>query len=922
MIDLSVIKSAEPVTEEGRIAEMILSADRAWQEEFPLQAQKGLSGTVIRELDSGVLVCKQGLSSTGSASAVHESPMQSVQMEALAKQRGFEWAAGHHDRVIPYWASDDRKDRHGDRVDQRWDFKDFEKNPVMLENHAWEGLPIGGVIDWGVKTRSDPDGWTGDALELHGLFATKEMNDRADRIFRLSKAGFMRAGSVGFLPKTVLDVKDRAERKQLGLGPKGLVYSDNSLIEWSPVAVPAHAHAGAKLVRAKSLGLLDPGDVQVIRSIAKRSLNGEASRVDAEVRAVWRMLYPDSLVPDDVAEPVTRRRATAMVARSFDQSNRNDPQFDEIFTQPLSGRGTPHRFQRTRELMARAGVRGIPAPGYYPTEPKGPNALKVHDLYRNVHAALLAAGYDHSTQAVRGTVERNAYVSPDRGHEAHTEHELEPGAGTRMFHHGVVVRTFDAQPQATMRSTMRSTDWRDVVRKAGFVTPGAGFEGKPTVECPECGARARKSDDGATAKCLECGATHAVRKHPGFGHDGQQGRRAQSIVRTLSHKRKHRHAVDAEHGLPFIGFRCPVCGGLAWDGDRDGDGGKTPGEATCESCGAKVDVSSQDSPAPVATSAGETGSTGAVTMGMGGVPRVPKAPSVPRAPLTLGTDATAAHQADAPALPQQAAQQALQAAGVTATHDVAHGPDGSIGLTPKDGSPDPASALAVHQQLTAVGYAHVATGQAPPVDPSHPVGPTVNYYEGQTVSGQGGQTGLAGLAIAHYPGDYASLSPGQLTGRAYDPRNAGLRGQNWGYCAHGGVGGPFSGNPNEQTICYPHRIKPGFGQGPHLTLRSLTDRPVTRGISSMFETLLNKVVELVSETRQIALDIRDGLEVPPSQAYEDMEETSSGADAAQNPSSDDPSQQGSQPQLTSLTSLDSDHVLALVDQQLRQTVIR
>jgi hypothetical protein len=225
-------------------------------------------------------------------------PLETI--KTLAEQRGFELAEGYQDRVIPYYASDERVDSHGDIVEQSWDFSTFEDNPVMLFSHDWYMPPIGGVLGWEVVTRSDQK-YSGRALVLQTLFATAGAYDWADTCFRLAKGGFMRAGSVGFWPGQVIEVQDESERAALGLGRWGCVLRENSLIEWSPCSVPANpgAHQLA-LGRLKSQGLLKPQDVTCLQELSRRDaigrkVGGETFRAEQSLlNGVWKMMFPEA----------------------------------------------------------------------------------------------------------------------------------------------------------------------------------------------------------------------------------------------------------------------------------------------------------------------------------------------------------------------------------------------------------------------------------------------------------------------------------------------------------------------------------------------------------------------------------------------------------------------------------------------------
>jgi len=232
-------------------------------------------------------------------------------LRTAVEQSGLPWEEGYEDRVIPWWASDQRVDRHGDIVEQSWDFSEFDNNPVVLYGHNWEAPPIGNVIGREIKNRRDKD-YSGPALRLMPLFATKEQYPAADVIFRLAKARFLRTGSVGFMPGEIIRVDDKDEREKLGLGNRGVVYKNNSLLEWTICSVPANSGAHQVLATAKSKGLLKSDDINVIRELRRRECLGdespEKSWLDSDniLCSTWYSIFPEIRINchSDIEKPV------------------------------------------------------------------------------------------------------------------------------------------------------------------------------------------------------------------------------------------------------------------------------------------------------------------------------------------------------------------------------------------------------------------------------------------------------------------------------------------------------------------------------------------------------------------------------------------------------------------------------------------
>jgi hypothetical protein len=234
-----------------------------------------------------------------------------AEIKAMAKQRDIPWDDAYADRVVRYWASDDRLDRQKDIVEQDWNFKEYEQNPVMLYSHKWDMPPVGNVLDWQVQERDDGS-YTGKGLQLTALFATKEQWEWADTVFRLVKANFLRTGSVGFGPGGAEKINKNDPRVKEQDGPYGYRFTKNKLMEWSPTSIPANAGAWSTLRQAKNHDLLEPRDIQVIRELTRMSMLDEGSgtpawkSADSSLIITWKTLFPSVSLPSakSIDEPV------------------------------------------------------------------------------------------------------------------------------------------------------------------------------------------------------------------------------------------------------------------------------------------------------------------------------------------------------------------------------------------------------------------------------------------------------------------------------------------------------------------------------------------------------------------------------------------------------------------------------------------
>jgi HK97 family phage prohead protease len=173
--------------------------------------------------------------------------------EGLIVARAFEFKNFDEEkRTADFVASTGVVDAHDEIVDQSsWMLEDYLKNPVVLFAHESRELPIGKSIDIGIL-----DG----ALRTRIQFATADMNPKAEQIFQMVKHKFLRAVSVGFIPKSY--------RYEMREGVEVWVWADCVLKEISVTPVPANPEALAKM-KSFALQVRDAG----ARGRALRSAN-------------------------------------------------------------------------------------------------------------------------------------------------------------------------------------------------------------------------------------------------------------------------------------------------------------------------------------------------------------------------------------------------------------------------------------------------------------------------------------------------------------------------------------------------------------------------------------------------------------------------------------------------------------------------
>ena len=137
------------------------------------------------------------------------------------------------ERTLTAYVSTNARDRMNEvMLADGVDFSKFKKNPVVLFAHDYRQPPIGRAL-W-IKR-------DGEGIMSKMQFANTEF---AQEVFSLYKDGFMKAFSVGFIPKEVEDGDGEKTPRR--------TYKKWELLEYSAVPVPANPEA---LMLAVSKGL-------------------------------------------------------------------------------------------------------------------------------------------------------------------------------------------------------------------------------------------------------------------------------------------------------------------------------------------------------------------------------------------------------------------------------------------------------------------------------------------------------------------------------------------------------------------------------------------------------------------------------------------------------------------------------------------
>lgn len=135
-------------------------------------------------------------------------------------------------RFVDVVASTDAVDGHREIVRQNFRLERYLANPVVIWDHnrpfhGSDTEPLGRSENVRVE-----DVTGGKALKARLVFATEDINPRAERVLRSFAGGFLRAVSIGFRPGDVF-VEIRDEREFV-------VLDNNELFEISPTAIPSN----------------------------------------------------------------------------------------------------------------------------------------------------------------------------------------------------------------------------------------------------------------------------------------------------------------------------------------------------------------------------------------------------------------------------------------------------------------------------------------------------------------------------------------------------------------------------------------------------------------------------------------------------------------------------------------------------------
>lgn len=170
-------------------------------------------------------------------------------------------------RTIRHVISTGTLDRSNRMVEPNgWKLSTFRENPVVLANHDYS---IENIIGTATDVRVEND-----ALVSTTRFAETGLGDVA---FRLVQAGLARSWSVGWKGMKlhrIGEVEDCARCQAAGKVDYGVHYTQQELLEYSLVAIPANPDA---VMGLQAAGLLTRRDVGAWQAWERRSRKGPAT---------------------------------------------------------------------------------------------------------------------------------------------------------------------------------------------------------------------------------------------------------------------------------------------------------------------------------------------------------------------------------------------------------------------------------------------------------------------------------------------------------------------------------------------------------------------------------------------------------------------------------------------------------------------
>ncbi|HEX7123609.1 MAG TPA: HK97 family phage prohead protease [Gemmatimonadaceae bacterium] len=182
------------------------------------------------------------------AAAAGTAPSDVVLHKAFAAEVRAPDGSGDPAPVVDFVISTAAVDRDRDVIAvDGWDLAAYRRNPVVLWAHSRRDLPIGRALDVHID---------GSSLVSRAEFASADLNPFAGQVYRMLRAGFLNAVSVGFVPQEWTWDEQRG----------GVNFLRQELVEFSVVPVPANPEA-------LMIGRMPEEDRAALRAWAERTLD-------------------------------------------------------------------------------------------------------------------------------------------------------------------------------------------------------------------------------------------------------------------------------------------------------------------------------------------------------------------------------------------------------------------------------------------------------------------------------------------------------------------------------------------------------------------------------------------------------------------------------------------------------------------------
>lgn len=245
-------------------------------------------------------------------------------VKTLMEDRGLTYWPGAENYTLRFIASTDAEDRDRDVIHQEgWLLDDYRQNSVVLWSHRMGDPPIGRSLREEIYADASlvEAGQTRKLLIMDEIGVTPGIYPFADAVWEMAKAGFVTAGSVGFIP---LKIADRMEQDADGTSrwTGGFDLLENELLEHSLCSVPCNQEA-LQLAADMRLGK------SLVENVFEKPTDDQVKWVLSHAparRTIVRIVTPDA----KSLESVLARRGDDLTAAFEKATGAEDGKCDDI----------------------------------------------------------------------------------------------------------------------------------------------------------------------------------------------------------------------------------------------------------------------------------------------------------------------------------------------------------------------------------------------------------------------------------------------------------------------------------------------------------------------------------------------------------------------------------------------------------------